>query len=56
MSITGQNLSIVIVTIKSENVIFKCLDSIDPKIPVFIIENSSNSQFKNLLESKYKNV
>tara|TARA_B110000116_G_scaffold257775_1_gene258277 strand:- start:38 stop:943 length:906 start_codon:yes stop_codon:yes gene_type:complete len=56
MSITGQNLSIVIVTIKSENVIFKCLDSIDPKIPVFIIENSSDSKFKNLLESKYKNV
>jgi len=56
MSISGQNLSIVIVTIKSENIIFKCLDSIDPEIPVFIIENSSDSKFKDLLEKKYKNV
>jgi N-acetylglucosaminyl-diphospho-decaprenol L-rhamnosyltransferase len=56
MSITGQNLSIVIVTLKSENVIFECLDSIDPKIPVFIIENSNNLEFKNLIEKKYNNV
>ena len=56
MSITGQNLSIVIVTLKSENVIFECLDSIDPKIPVFIIENSNNYEFKNLIEKKYNNV
>ncbi|MDA9663310.1 glycosyltransferase [Candidatus Pelagibacter sp.] len=56
MSITGQNLSIVIVTLKSEDVIFKCLDSIDSKIPVFVIENSSNIEFKNILEKKYKNV
>ena len=56
MSITGQNLSIVIVTLKSENVIFECLDSIDPKIPVFIIENSNNFEFKKLIEKKYNNV
>ena len=56
MSITVQNLSIVIVTLKSENVIFECLDSIDPKIPVFIIENSNNYEFKNLIEKKYNNV
>ena len=46
MSITGQNLSIVIVTLKSEDVIFKCLESIDSKIPIFIVENSNNLQFK----------
>ena len=56
MSITGQNLSIVIVTLRSEKVIFECLDSINLEIPVFIIENSSNFEFKNLLEKKYKNV
>ena len=56
MSITGQNLSIVIVTLRSENVIFKCLDSINHNIPVFIIENSSNFEFKNLIEKKYNNV
>tara|TARA_B100000795_G_scaffold199614_1_gene153473 strand:+ start:2926 stop:3828 length:903 start_codon:yes stop_codon:yes gene_type:complete len=56
MSITGQNLSIVIVTLRSEDVIFECLDSIDQKIPVYIIENSSNFKFKNILEKKYNNV
>ena len=56
MSITGQNLSIVIVTLRSENVIFECLDSINQEIPVFIIENSNNYEFKNLLEKKYNNV
>jgi N-acetylglucosaminyl-diphospho-decaprenol L-rhamnosyltransferase len=56
MSITRQNLSIVIVTLRSEKVIFECLDSINLEIPVFIIENSSNFEFKNLLEKKYKNV
>jgi N-acetylglucosaminyl-diphospho-decaprenol L-rhamnosyltransferase len=56
MSITEKNLSIVIVTLRSENVIFECLDSINLKIPVFIIENSGNFEFKNLLEKKYKNV
>jgi len=56
MSITGQNLSIVIVTLRSENVIFECLDSINQRIPVFIIENSSDYEFKNLLEKKYNNV
>ncbi len=56
MSITLQNLSIVIVTLRSENVIFECLDSINREIPVFVIENSNNFEFKNLLEKKYKNV
>ena len=56
MSITGQNLSIVIVTLKSEDVIFKCLESIDSKIPVFIVENSNNLQFKKNIEKRYNNV
>ena len=56
MSITGQNLSIVIVTLKSEDVIFKCLESIDSKIPIFIVENSNNLQFKKSVEKRYNNV
>ena len=56
MSITRQNLSIVIVTLKSEGVIFKCLDSLDSNIPVFIVENSNNLEFKNSVEKKYNNV
>jgi len=56
MSISRQNLSIVIVTIRSELVIDKCIESIDENIPVIVIENSNNSNFKKNLESKYKNV
>ena len=56
MSITRQNLSIVIVTLKSEGVIFKCLDSLDTNIPVFIVENSNNLDFKNSVEKRYNNV
>ena len=56
MSISRQNLSIVIVTIKSEGVIDQCIESIDKELPIIIVENSNNSKFKNYLERKYKNV
>ena len=56
MSISGQNLSIVIVTLKSENVIHQCLNSIDKKIPIIVVENSNNQRFKEDLESQYKNL
>jgi len=56
MSISRQNLSIVIVTLKSEDVINQCLNSIDKEIPVFVIENSSNLKFKEYLEKNYQNV
>jgi len=56
MSISGQNLSIVIVTLKSENVIHQCLNSIDKKIPIIVVENSNNQRFKEDLESRYKNL
>ena len=42
MSISRQNLSIVIVTFKSENVIHQCLESIDKEIPIIVVENSNN--------------
>ena len=56
MSISRQNLSIVIVTIKSEKVIDECIKSIDKSIPVIVVENSNNKKFKNELESKYPNL
>ena len=56
MSISGQNLSIVIVTLKSENVIHQCIGSIDKNIPIVVIENSNNSKFKEDLEKRYSNV
>ena len=56
MQITKENLTIVIVTIKSENVIEKCLNSIDSRIKKLIIENSSNDNFIRQLTKKYQNI
>ena len=56
MSISGQNLSIVIVTLKSEKVIYNCIKSINKNIPIIIVENSDNQIFKNDIESKHANV
>ena len=56
MSISGQNLSIVIVTLKSEKVIDKCINSIGQNLPIIVVENSNNHKFKHDLESKYQNL
>ena len=56
MSISGQNLSIVIVTLKSEKVINMCINSIGQNVPIIVVENSNNHKFKHDLESKYKNL
>jgi len=56
MSISIQNLSIVIVTFKSESVIDQCLRSIGGNIQIIIIENSNNKKFKREIEKRYKNV
>tara|TARA_B100001765_G_C19441273_1_gene310169 strand:- start:6 stop:881 length:876 start_codon:yes stop_codon:yes gene_type:complete len=56
MSISGQNLSIVIVTLRSEKVIDQCIKSINKNLPIIVVENSNNLKFKNYLEVNYKNV
>ena len=56
MQITKENLTIIIVTIKSQNVIDDCLTSIDPDIKKIIIENSSDEEFVKSLKEKYQNI
>ena len=56
MSISGQNLSIVIVTLRSEQVIDRCISSINKNLPIIVVENSDNLKFKNYLENNYRNV
>jgi len=56
MSISRQNLSIVIVTLRSEKVIDRCISSINKNLPIIVVENSDNLKFKNYLENNYKNV
>ena len=56
MSISRQNLTVVIVTLKSQHIIDQCIQSIDSDISIIIIENSNNEHFKSYIENKYKNV
>ena len=50
------DLTVVIVTFKSEEVIFTCLDSIPSNIKVIVVENSNNKKLKEQLEEKYQNI
>jgi N-acetylglucosaminyl-diphospho-decaprenol L-rhamnosyltransferase len=52
----SKELTVVIVTFKSENKIFSCLDSIPSNISIFVVENSKNENFRTNIESKYSNV
>ena len=52
----SNDLTIVIVTLKSEEKIFSCLNSIPRELRVIIVENSSNLDFKKNIEKKYSNV
>ena len=56
MSITRQNLSVIIVSYKSEYVIENCINSIDSEIEIIVIDNSDDDVLKKKIESKYKNV
>ena len=56
MSISRQNLSIVIVSFMSEEVIHNCIKSIPDDIKIIVVENSGNQEFKQNIESKYRNV
>jgi len=56
MSISRQNLSVVIVTLKSEKVIDDCIKSINPNVPIIVVEQSNDENFKNRLEHDYRNL
>ena len=56
MSISRQNLSIVIVTLKSEKVIHQCIKSLNQNIPIIVVEHSGNKKLKEDLEKKYNNL
>ena len=50
-------LTVLIVTFQTnKEILFRCIDSIQKKIKILIIENSSDSDFKEQIEKKYDNV
>ncbi len=56
MTISRQNLSVIIVTFKSEKVIHQCIENIPEKIQIIIVDNSNDRIFKQNIEKLYKNV
>ena len=56
MLLSENNLTIVIVTFKSEKVIEQCLNSISQKYTIIIVENSNNINFQKYIEGKFQNV
>ena len=56
MNLNLNNVTFIIVTYNSEQVINNCLDSIPKEAPKIIIENSNNIETKNYLEKKYDNI
>ena len=51
-----KEITFVIVTFHSEDVIFECLDSLPHDSKKVVIENSKNLKLKNILENKYDNL
>ena len=51
----SKELTIIIVTFKSEKKIANCLKSIPPQIKVIIIENSNDINFKKNIENQFSN-
>ena len=51
------NLTVIIVTYRTNNeILYNCLDSIDSKVKILIVENSNNYEFKKEIEKMYENV
>ena len=52
----SNDLTVAIVTFKSENKIYSCLDSIPRNIRIIVVENSDDHNFKKRIEDKYSNA
>ena len=56
MDLNLKNITFIIVTYNSEEVIDNCLNSLPKEASKIIIENSNNIATKNYLENKYDNI
>ena len=52
----SKELTVVIVTFRSESKIFDCLRSIRNLAEIIVVENSNNNDFKKKIESKFSNL
>tara|TARA_B110000090_G_scaffold103958_1_gene116720 strand:- start:548 stop:1411 length:864 start_codon:yes stop_codon:yes gene_type:complete len=56
MTLSLNNLTFIIVTFKSEDIICNCIESLPKDSNIIIIENSNNHGLKKELERKYSNL
>ena len=56
MNLNLENITFVIVTFKSEKVIYECINSLPKESNKIVIENSKNIKLKEDLETKYDNI
>ena len=56
MNLNLKNITFIIVSFKSEKVIYECIDSLPKNSHILIIENSKNINLKKDLESNYDNI
>ena len=56
MNLNLENITFIIVSFKSEKVIYECIDSLPINSNKIIIENSNNLNLKKELKSKYDNI
>ncbi len=51
-----KELTVIIVTFKSEDKVFSCLDSLSNDVDIIVVENSNNINFKKIIEEKYSHA
>ena len=56
MNLDLKNITFIIVTFKSEKVIYECINSLPKESNKIVIENSKNIKLKEELENKYDNI
>ena len=56
MNLNFKNITFVIVTFKSEKIIYECINSLPKDSNKIVIENSKNINLKRELETKYDNI
>ena len=52
MSISRQNLTVIIVSFMSEKVIHDCISSVPKDVKIIVVDNSNNKYFKDEIEKK----
>ena len=56
MDLDLKNITFVIVTFKSEKIIYECINSLPKESHKIVIENSKNIKLGQELETKYDNI